>query len=232
MSEEHMNLARLKHGGEKFEVVIHPDKAMDYKHGKNVDLKEVLYYEKVFSDAHKGLQASENLMKNVFNTDDKSEIIKMIIMKGEIQLSAAYREDQRQKKWKYIIEVIHRNGVDPKTGLPHPAVRIENAMVEAKVSLDDHKRAEDQVQDVLKKIRTVLPIRTETHELEIKVPAHFAGKAQIIIRGFGTLLHEAWQNDGSFSCSMDVPAGLKQDLMDQLNKLTHGNIEIRVTKTK
>ena len=33
--------------------------------------------------------------------------------------------------------MIHRNAVDPKTGLPHPPQRIESAMEEAKIHVDE-----------------------------------------------------------------------------------------------
>ncbi len=226
------NIAWLKIGGEKFEVAIHPDAAVEYREGKRKDLKEALVSDHIFADAHKGLAASEHTMKAVFKTDSKDEILKTILMKGEIQLTSEYREKQREQKLKSLINIIHRNAIDPRTNMPHPPQRIENAMTEAKVHLDDHKKVEDQLQDVLKKIRTVLPLKFETRELSVRIPAQFAAKSFHILKGFGSILGEAWQNDGSLMAQLEMPAGMQQDFMDQLNKLTHGDCEIKIVRTR
>ena len=62
------------------------------------------------------------------------------------------------------MEIIHRNGVDPKTKLPHPIQRLENAFEEAKIKIDERRSAEDQVKEILDKLRPVLPISFEKKE--------------------------------------------------------------------
>ncbi len=226
------NVARLRMGGEKFEVVIHPEAAIEFRHGRKLDLRDVVVSDKIFADAHKGLLASENMIKSLFKEDGREEVVKSILMKGEIQLTAEYREKLREQKWKWIIQLIHRNGIDPRTNLPHPPQRIENALLEAKVRLDEHKRAEDQIQDVLKKIRHVLPIKFEVRELSVRIPAQYAPKAFPVLKAKATVLKDEWLGDGSLSCVVEVPAGLQQDLFDQLNRLTHGNVESKMLRTK
>ena len=58
----HFNVARLDRGGERFEVVIDSDKAAAFRSGGLDDIAEVLKAEHVFSDAKKGMRASENHM--------------------------------------------------------------------------------------------------------------------------------------------------------------------------
>ena len=55
----HLNLGRIKKEGENFEIVVDPDLAIEFKDGKEVDIREVLKSEEVFSDAKKGLLCSE-----------------------------------------------------------------------------------------------------------------------------------------------------------------------------
>ena len=50
-----INLARLKTHGLNFEIVVDPDLAIDFKHGKDVEIRELLKAEEVFVDANKGL---------------------------------------------------------------------------------------------------------------------------------------------------------------------------------
>jgi ribosome maturation protein SDO1 len=227
----HLNLARLKMGGEKFELAVNPDAALSYRQGKTIDLKDVLHSNHIFSDAHKGLLASETLMHTVFKTTDNNEIIKTILTKGEIQLTAEHREKLRVQKWNYIITTIHRNAVDSRTGLPHPTTRVENALNEARFHIDDHKRAEDQIQDAVKAIRPILPIKFETREIEIRIPAKFAAKSYNTLKQ-QTMLRDEWQNDGSLLAVLEIPAGMTQDFFDELNKLTHGEVETKILKTK
>ncbi len=226
------NVARLKLGGEKFEVVVHPDAAMDFRAGRISDLKDVLFSDKIFADAHKGLLSSEHIMQSVFKTDNRDEIISSIIRKGEIQLTSEYRDNLRAQKRKWLVQLIHKNGIDPRTGLPHPPQRIENAMDEAKVHIDDSRRAEDQVQDVLKLIRTVLPIKFELRELQVKVPPQYAAKSYALLKNYCSILRDEWQNDGSLVSTVEVAAGMQQEFFDALNRLTHGSCETKVVRAK
>lgn len=228
----HFNLARLKAGGEKFELVVHPEFAIEYRNGKDIDLREILLSEKVFSDAQKGLAASEHLMQQVFKTADPLEVAKQILKKGEIQLTADYREKLREEKRKRIIDIIHRNSIDPQTNLPHPPQRIENALVEAKVKIDEHKPAEDQVQEIIKNLRPVLPIKFEIREISVKIAPQFAAKSYGALKNFGKITKDEWQGDGSLLAVVELPAGMQQDFFDELNRLTHGNCETKVLGSK
>ena len=64
-----IHVARLKKGGANFEIDIDFDAAMKFKEGK-ADIKDVLKAEKIFSDAKKGMEASETQMKQLFETSD------------------------------------------------------------------------------------------------------------------------------------------------------------------
>ena len=227
----HFNLARMKAGGENFEVVVHPDLAIAFKSGQG-NIKDVLVYDRVFADAKKGLAVSEHVMNNVFKTNDHFEVAKQIIQKGEIQLTSEYRDKQRAEKRKAIVEIIHRMAVDPRTNFPHPPNRIESAMEEAKVRVDENKKAEDQIQDIVKQLMPILPIKFEVRQVEFHIPAQFAAKAYPILKGFGTLQKDSWQNDGSLVAVVEVPAGLQQDLFSELNRLTKGDVESKVVGTR
>src|SRR3989344_9278633 len=154
-------IARLKSHGQHFEILVDCSNALALKEGRNVDMHDILAAMQIFSDAHKGLVASEHAMKQIFGTNDVEEVAKQIIQKGEIQLTQEYRERLRDEKRKQIITMIHRNGVDPKTHLPHPPQRIENAFIEAKFNVDEFKSVQEQVQEALKQLRPILPIKFE-----------------------------------------------------------------------
>ena len=107
-----------------------------------------------------------------------------------------------------------------------------NAFEEAKVKIDEYKPAEEQVNDVLKKLRVVLPIKFEIKEISVRIPAEYAVKSYGTVKGFGRMIKEEWLNDGSWSVVVEIPGGLETDFYEKLNKITHGNNEAKVIKMK
>ena len=225
-------IARLKTQGHNFEILVDCGNALALREGGNIDMHDVLAAMQIFSDAHKGLVASETLMKQIFGTSDANEVAKQIINKGEIQLTQEYRERLREDKRKQIISIIHRNGVDPKTHLPHPPQRIENAFAEAKFHVDEFKPVQEQVQEALKKLRHILPIKFEIKELAIKISPEYAPKCYSTVKMFATILREEWQANGYWVAVVELPGGMESDFYDKLNKICHGNVESKVVKIK
>jgi ribosome maturation protein SDO1 len=229
---DHAVIARLTSHGQHFEILVDCDAALAVREGKEIDMKDVLAAEKIFSDSKKGNVAAEGAMKQVFETADVHEVAKKIIQKGEIQLTQEYRNNLREKKRRQIINMIHRNGVDPKTHAPHPAARIEAALEEAKFHVEEFHPVEQQVQEALKKIKVILPIRFEMKELEVKISPNYAGKAYATVRNFGVFLREEWTSHGYFVAHIEIPGGLEQEFYDKINAICHGDVEVKVIRTR
>lgn len=225
-------VARLKAHGMMFEIMVDCEKALQYKAGRLADINEVLAVQHIYSDADKGLEASEMSLKSVFKTIDPLEVAKQIIQKGEIQLTTEYRHKLREQKRRQVIDILHKNGVDPRTHLPHPVTRLENALEEAKVHIDEYTDVHDQVQDILKKLKPILPIKFEMKEIALKIPPQHAPKVYGPLKSFGNILNDEWQKDGSWVVVIEVPGGLEQDLYDKLNGITHGDMEAKVVRVK
>ncbi len=225
-------IAKLNAQGLNFEILVDCEKAIELKQGKEIPLDDVVATFDVFKDVKKGLHASEQDLQKVFQTQNKSEIIKKIIKEGVIHLTQEYRNKLREDKKRMIINLIHRYSINPTNNLPHPPQRIEAAMEESKVKIDEFKNADEQVKDIINKIKIVLPIRYEIREIQIKIPAKFAGKSYSVLKQFGNLLKDEWQNDGSLLAILEIPAGLSTELFDKLNSLTHGEVETKIITTK
>lgn len=223
---------KLKIKNQTYEILVEtPEKAIGFRQGK-FKLDEVLVTHDIFYDLRKGSKANEHEMQKVFGTDDKNKIAEAILKQGEIQLTTEYMNKLREEKRLQVINLIHRNAIDPKTNLPHPPQRIQNALEEAKVNIDHYKTAESQVQEIIRKINPILPIRYEIREISVKVPAQFSGQSFSVLKRYGKLLSENWENDGSLVAIVEVPAGLQSDLFNELNHLTKGNVETKVIKSK
>ncbi len=223
--------AKLKKGSDVFEIVIDADKAMAFRKGIG-DIRDALMFPKIFTDAHKGLTAPENRIKAVFGTTDPNEVAKKIILEGEIPVTADYRNAQIHQKRQRVIELLHMNGVDPRTNAPHPVTRIDAALTEAKVKIDDHKPAEEQLQGILRQITPILPIKFVKKEIQLTIPAQYAGKTYTAVKQLSKILRESWNSDGSWTGLVEIPGGLEQDLYDKLNGMTHGTLQAQVKETK
>lgn len=228
----HINLARLKKNGRNFEIVVDPDKAVAFKQGLLDDVREVLMVEHVFENAKKGLFSPKTDLKVTFGTLDEEEIAEFILRKGELQLSSKYRDRQQEEKKRRILEIIHRTTINPTNNLPHPIVRLENAFDEAKIRISDKLSAEDQVQGILKKLKSIIPIKQENRHLKIHLSEKYAKKYFRTIHNYGTVKKESWLSDGCYSCVIEIPAGIYLDLVEDLSKKTHGGVEIKVLSEK
>ncbi|MGM5488895.1 MAG: ribosome assembly factor SBDS [Nanobdellota archaeon] len=227
-----MHLARLKKGENTFEVVVDPDLAMEYRNNGDVTLHDVLKSDKVWFDAKKGQEASHEKLQALFETDDLLAIAEQIIRKGDIQLSAEYREKKRQEKYSTVVSMIQRHGVDPRTNLPHPRNRVEAALEEAKVKIDEHKTAEEQIQDILRKLQPILPIKFVTKKIEIHLLAEFANKVYGTLMQFGKIVQDEWQSDGGWKGVIEIPGGLEPELYETLSKKCHCDVQTRVIETR
>lgn len=220
-------IARFEHSGEKFEILVDPYLSMDLRHGKQVDFDDLLADDLVFKDARKGEKKTESSIQKVFGTLDIKEVSKKIILEGEVQLTTQQRREFVEKRKNEVVNFIARNALNPQTSLPHPPKRIELALEEARFSFDLNKSFNEQVELAVKQIRKLLPISLEKLKVAIRVSSMFAGKAVAVIHKYN-VVKEEWQNDGSLVVIFEVPAGVKQDLFNDLNHVTHGDFESKI----
>jgi len=223
-------LVRYQHGGEKFEILVDPDKGLAYKRGELSDVSNVLIIDTVFTDSNKGEKASAAKLEEAFSTSDPIEVAEIMFEKGVFQLTAAQRKEMLEQKLKQIIHIISKTYVDPKTKLPHPVVRIENALQDIRIQIDPFKDAEEQVKDVVDALRRVLPMSSENIQIAVKVPAEYTGKSYGLAKDYGEIKREEWQSDGSWIAVIELPAALQIEMLEALGKVTQGNVQSRIVK--
>lgn len=222
-------IARYKKGG-TFEILVDPNGALALKKGEEIDIGNVLAVEDIFEDAKKGDRSSEQDLLRAFGTSNILEISKCIIKDGEIQLTTDQRKKIRDQRKSKVINIIATNAINPQTSAPHPPSRIERAMDEAGISIDISKNVDDLVKDVMKKIRPIIPIRFEEVDIAVKIPFEYANKSYGEIHGFGQLVKEEWQSDGSWIGVIKIPAGLQDEFYSLVNRLTKGDAETKLLK--
>ena len=223
-------IARWETGGSRFEVLVDPEAVQEIKDGKDIDLTDRLALDQVFKDARKGDKISDEHLEKTFHTRNVAAIAKQIVRKGEVQVTTEQRHRLQEAKRRQIVQTIARNAMNPQTGAPHPPARIEAAMPEAKNHVDPIPSVDAQVQEVLAKLRPLLPIRFEVVRVRVKVPAQYYPRVIGEIKGLGKLSEELWGSDGSWSGVLEIPAGVQTELYEKLNARTKGNAETVLLK--
>lgn len=224
-------IARLESHGEHFEILVDPDLSAEYKKNpESIKIESVLAVEEIFKDAKKGDKASEEKMEKVFESTDPLVVSNKILLKGKIQLTAQQRKNMLEAKHKKIVSKIAREAINPQNGLPHPPLRIEKAMDEAKVKVDPFKTVDEQVGTVLKAIRVKIPIRFEKVRMAVKLPGENAGGAYQVISKLGKIIKEEWQQDGSWIAIVEISGGLQDEFYQKMNELSGGNADTKLLK--
>ena len=221
-------VVRHQTGGDKFEILVDPDKGLLYKNGEIGEVANVLMADFIFTDAKKGEKASADKLEKTYGTSDAFEVAKIMFEKGTFQLNAQQRKEMVEQKNKKIIYIISRTYVDPKTKIPHPPQRIQNAMEEARINIDPFIEAEEQVQEIVDALRSILPMSSENIQIALKIPAEFTGKSYGTVKNYGTIKREEWQNDGSWVAVVELPAAMQMELLDTLGKETQGNVQSKI----
>lgn len=224
--KESYTIARLVRG-ETFEILVDPDNALRYKMGEKIPISKVLIYEEIYTDAKKGIRASEEQLMKAFKTRDKLAIATKILTEGTLQITSEQRHRLIEEKKRQIIEFISKNAVDPRTRLPHPPQRVELAMEQAGVSIDPFIDAKEQAMKVIEKLSPILPMKVGMTRMYVRVPGEYVGKAYGLLKNVGKILKEEYKGDGSWVGEIEILVGLQADLIEKLNKLCSGRAEAR-----
>jgi ribosome maturation protein SDO1 len=225
-----VTVVRYSFEGEKFEILVKPDPALEYKLGKRKDISSILVSDEIYSDSSKGTRASSEKLLKAFKTEDPTAIAERIMHKGELNLTTEQRRKMTSEKRKQIVSYISKTYVDPKSHLPHPPLRIEQAMEDGKVSIDPHRSVDDQVKEIVEKLRSIIPLKSENLVLEIIVPAQFAAQSFSVLKSAGTLKKEEWQSNGSLKAILEIPAAARPNVIDRLGSITKGTASVEVVK--
>ena len=210
-------LARLEKGGKRYEVLVDPDLVEQWKEdASTVELDDFMAMDEIFHDARAGERPTEEALMDTFQTLDVESILNIILEKGSIQLTTAQRKARVENMRQQIIHHIHSQAIDPKSKSPHPRTRIELALDESKYSVDPFKRLEDQVKDAIAKLKPLIPLSFEAVRLAFRIPGSAYGGVSQLLRPYQK--KEQWLENGDWACIVELPAGMKGDIIGQVLK--------------
>jgi ribosome maturation protein SDO1 len=108
---------------------------VNYRQGIESDLSEVLQTDRVFTNVSKGEFAKSSDLKKAFGSSDEVEVCKLILQKGQIQVSELERSAYLENTLREVAVMISEKCMNPLSHRPYTVETIRNAMKEAEVSL-------------------------------------------------------------------------------------------------
>ena len=220
-------IASYDREGRHFELFLDPDNTYLYLEGSKKDLKNILVVEEVFEDTKKGERHKAEAIKKAFGTTDIFEILKIMLEKGEVQLTTEQKRKKLEETRKKILGIICMEAIDARTKAPIPIQRLENALEQVRVHIEPFKDPREQVPGIVKLLLPIIPIKFEKINIAVKVPPAHAHRCYGTLKSYG-IKKEQWLGDGSLVVMIEIPAGMQGEVFDKLNKQTAGQIETKI----
>jgi ribosome maturation protein SDO1 len=216
-------LARYEHSGKRFEILIDPTLVDSYRKDPNsVELDDLLATDEIWLDARGGERPTSEQLQSAFGTDILHECVEKILNQGSIQLTTEQRKQRVVAMRSAIIHRISSTAIDPRSKMPHPPSRIENALDESRYGVDPFLSIDRQVSDAVKLMRPLIPLKFATARLAFRIPGTEYGSVQSVLREL--MIKEEWLSNGDWACVVEVPAGSKIDLMGDIAKRSKGSV--------
>ena len=220
-------IASYEKEGKRFELYVDPDATYAYIEKRKPDVKNILVAEEIYSNAKKAERAKPSDVQKVFGTTDILVILEFILKNGDVQLTTEQRRKMVEEKRKQILAILLREAIDPRTKAPHTQIRLEQALEQTKFHVDPFKDPREQLEEVVKALRPILPMKFEKIKVAVKVPASFAHKCYGTLKNYG-IEKEQWLSSGDLVVVVEIFGGLQGEFYDKLNKLTAGQVETKV----
>jgi len=220
-------VARIKVKGKHYEIHVDLDEALKVKAGKG-DIMAALDVRQIYSDIKKGVIASGKDLMDAFGTSEVIEIARTIIVSGEVQKTQEFRDSEKEAKVKQVINLVVKNAVD-QNGRPYTEERIRRASEEVHFNFDN-RPAEQQLTELIHKLKDVIPIKIETKRIKLTIPAQYSGQVYGMLKDYKE--SEEWLSDGRLQAILNIPAGLQLEFYDKINSITHGAVQSEELKEK
>ncbi len=214
---------------EIFEIVVDSEMAYEYLSGKRTDPMSILESDEIWRDAKKGIAQSQDKIRKAFGTIEIAVVADRILKKGDVPLTTEHRNRMLEEKRRQIIEEIARNAMDPRTNAPMPKMRIENAFNEAKINVDPFKSVNEQVEQIIERLKPIIPIKIAILRIQVLIPAEYANQSFGILKQF-QMKSEEWMSNGQLKAIVEIPAGMQSRFYDKINSVSHGSAQTEIMK--
>lgn len=167
-------IVKLKVNKDKFEVACYKNKIKQYREKIETDINEVLQVSEIFTNAVKGDKANKKELAKHFPKMTNEEIIDLILMKGDIQVSDKERETLLGSVKNDIASIICEKTFDLQSGKPFSQNIILKALQDIGASIKEHEDPKKQALKFIKLIQdsNILTIERRYMKLAISLKRH------------------------------------------------------------
>lgn len=222
-------IVRLKKGGKRFEIASYPNKVVSWRNKVETDIDEVLQTHTVFTNVSKGEVAKAKELKDIFGTDNQSEICLQILSKGELQVSEKERHAQLESSFRDIATIVADKCVNPETNRPYTVTMIEKAMKDLHFSVKPTRNTKQQALDVIKQFteKEVIQIQRAYMRLRLSIPGKEGKKLRGKIKKIAKKVEEDdFEEDLEMVVLIDP--GCFREIEELLRHETKGKAQIEV----
>ncbi len=210
--------ARIKKDGKHFEILVDLSEALNVKKDKG-NINNAVLTEMVFHNLKSGERASESDLEKNFGSSELAVVAEKIIKDGEVVLPTEYLNEQKDKKYKQIVDFLSKNAVSPE-GRPYTPDRLMKALEEANINIKN-KPIDSQMQEIIDSLSKILPLKIEMKRVKITIPAQHTGRAYGVVNEYKE--KEEWMSNGDLVVVVKMPTAMIFDFYDNLNSVTHGS---------
>uniref|UniRef100_A0A0N5A255 Ribosome maturation protein SBDS n=1 Tax=Parastrongyloides trichosuri TaxID=131310 RepID=A0A0N5A255_PARTI len=227
-------VVRYKKCGKRFEIACYKNKVLNWRNKVEKNIDEVLQTHTVFTNVSKGQVAKRDELVNVFETNDMLEICKLILEKGDLQVSDKERAVQTTSAYKELANLIANMCVNSETNRPFSANVIEKALKDTHIAMKPNKSVKQQALEVIPKLKETLKIDRAQMRIRCSLPGKEAKKSSKKVKEmFGTIEMEDWDEEaGSLDIVGLVDPGVYKVLENFMKKEVKEGGEIELLSLK
>jgi len=224
-------VVRMKKAGKRFEIACYKNKVVSWRNKTEKDVDEVLQTHTVFINVSKGQVAKREDLVAAFETDNQTDICKLILEKGELQVSEKERTVQLESSYKDIATTVADMCVNPETKRPYPVGIIEKALHDIHFSIKPNRSTKQQALEVIPKLREQMAIERAKMRIRIFVPSHSAKALKEKLISFVTVENETWES-GNLEITGVIEPGKFRELDELIRKDSKGKGSLELLNLK
>lgn len=221
-------ITRLTLHGEKFEIIVAPDPALNFKLTGKGDVRKILLVDEVYSDSKKGLRVPSEKLRKFFGTTDVYVIAEKILKEGDLQLTGEQRRRMIESKRQQIVAMLSKLLLEPSSGNPIPSLRIEQSLSQTGVSIDPFKPPEEQVKNVVKALRQVLQFKVNEVVLTLTCAQTLSNDVYGFANSIGEVDQTRVQKDKSVKITVRVPSVTMSYFLENLGKKYGDQVKVDI----
>jgi len=224
MSSTNVQLVKYQKNGVKVEILAKPGMVTKFRDGK-CSLKDALLDDTIYANSSKGEVASDADIVKLGARGN--ELLDIILKTGKYSLTAQEKREVVEQRRIEVINFLHDNFVDSSTRVPHPIVRIENAIKDIKYNIDPEIDAEHNVRSMIPKLQTLIRLTETSIEGQMIIPNDKLGQCVGICYNMGNVTREEFGPQNAY-LNMLISPGKYESMIEQISRASQGTAVFKI----